>query len=163
MGEDFEILAPRDGDERHSRLVGELYGGGRRRRDSDQNRGIDPRRLLDQFNRNTACHQDHAIRCRAPVADERADEFVERIVAADILAQGDKALTFGPEPGAMDGMGDAVKVCAGSSEAIAATIAWDETFASAVTRGSGRIAASRLSMPQRPHPVGPAMLRRRLA
>ena len=97
---------------------------------------------------------DASARASAP------HELVERIVAADIFPQGDKAAVAPPEGRGMHGAGLPVEVLARSQARASARM----MSAGGRRRGfrpraaRGRIASARLSMPHRPQPVGPAMM-----
>src|ERR1700738_4808070 len=95
--EDFEILAPRDADEGDpagSRKADACRGRGEHGGDA---RCPEPRRLLDELDRDPAGQQHDAMRGHVPAPRERANELIERIVAADVLPPGGEAARGGPK------------------------------------------------------------------
>ena len=73
-------------------------------------RRTEDRGLLDHFERGAAGEHDKAVARRHALAHQRADQLVERIVPADILAQNPDRAVAGAERGGMDGAGLALSV-----------------------------------------------------
>ena len=91
MGENFEVLAARDRHKCESAGLRKADPGRRRHRYGGDDRRAKPRGFLNEFDGDPARQKHDAMRGRLPCPHERADEFVERIVAADILPHGGKA------------------------------------------------------------------------
>ncbi len=108
--EDFEILTARDGDEGDPAGFGKADPGRRRGRNGGDDRRPEPRRLLDELDRDPAGQQHDAMRGDVPAPRERANELVERIVAPDVFPHGDKATRRIPKAGGMNGAGLAIKL-----------------------------------------------------
>ena len=72
-------------------------------------RHADRGRLLDHFDRNAAGEHDEAFRGRHAAPRQRAGELVERVMAADVFADGDQPLAGQKECRGMDGAGFAVE------------------------------------------------------
>src|SRR5260370_11535952 len=91
MGENLETVTAGDGDQRDAGGFGgaDSECGGRRYGDDEWN--ADESRLLHHLHRNAAGQQDHAAAANHMVARERSADLVQRVVTADVLAQGDKA------------------------------------------------------------------------
>ena len=96
MTEDLEILTARNRDERHLAGVGDANCKRRRRRYGHENRGAENGRLLHHLDRNAAGEKHNAAASVDLVASERADELVEGIVTADILANRYEAFAWLP-------------------------------------------------------------------
>src|ERR1700724_2235392 len=86
--EDFEILAPRDCDESEPAASRTASPGRRRAGHGGDDRRPEPRRLLDELDRDPAGQQHDAMRGHVPAPRERANELVERIVAPAVLPPG---------------------------------------------------------------------------
>src|SRR5262245_52487586 len=71
---------------RHACLLREVKSKACRRRDGDQMSDAELRRLLHQLETAAAGHRDEARAHIKPAARHRAQQFVERVVATDILA-----------------------------------------------------------------------------
>src|SRR5580700_6654928 len=101
--EDFEILAARDRDEGDPAGFGKADPRRRRGGHGGDDRRPEPRRLLDELDRDPAGQQHDAMRGHVPAPRERANELVERIVAPDVLPHGDKATRRNPKAGGVNG------------------------------------------------------------
>jgi hypothetical protein len=66
-------------------------------------------RFLYHLDRNPAGKKHHACASGDRPAGKRANEFVERIVAADVLAQRDESFVRSPESGCVNGASCAIK------------------------------------------------------
>jgi hypothetical protein len=104
VGVDVEAVAAEESDERDAEPVGGLDGEVGRRRDGTDDRDAGDRRLLDDLEAHpTADHQDPVVKRHAARQELGADELVERVVAAHILAKleqlaGRREETRGVEP-----------------------------------------------------------------
>ena len=119
-------------------------------------------RLLHHLDRDPAGEEQQAIAAGDAAPRHRADQLVERVVPADILADEHDALAAAPERGGMDGVGLAIERLERRQRLHGGhDLVGREDADPPPTVATGRIASARLSMPQRPQPVGPAMWRRR--
>jgi hypothetical protein len=99
---------------------------------------------------------------RNPVARQRADQLVERVVAADILARMGDPLARLQEARGMDRARQVMDRLMGAQRvARARDLGHGEASRPAGTFGSARIACARLSIPHSPQPTGPSIARRR--
>jgi hypothetical protein len=64
MGENFEILAARDGNERDATTLGEPYAGSRGRRDGRDDRRAEPCCFLHKLYGDAARQKNEAVRRR---------------------------------------------------------------------------------------------------
>ena len=125
-------------------------------------RRADRGRLLHHLDRDAAGQQHDALAATMPCLRQRAGELVERVVAADILAQRDDAARRRPERGGVDGTGFDVEQLQRRQRRHRR-----HDLAAARRRGrgrrsrAGRTASAMNSTPHRPQPVGPAIWRRR--
>jgi hypothetical protein len=87
--EDFEILTARNGNKRDAAIFRESHPGRRWGGHGDNNRRAEPRRLLDKLDRDPARQQHDAMRGHFPSPHQCANELIERIVAPDVLPDGD--------------------------------------------------------------------------
>ena len=88
VGVDVEAVAAQEADERHAEPVGCLDREVRRGRDRGDDRDAGDRRLLDDLEADPAAdHQDPVVERHRLREDLRADQLVERVVPADVLAQ----------------------------------------------------------------------------
>ena len=164
MREDLEAVAARDGDERDAGPLGGADRERRRRRDRDDARRADHRRLLHHLDRHAAGQQHDAVDPRASPARASAPTSLSSALCRPTSSR------TATRPGLA-----AARTPRHERRASArlSTCAWRQRVERRADRrgreharrrrrvGSGRIASSRLSMPQRPQPVGPARCRRR--
>jgi hypothetical protein len=87
--EDLEILTPRDCDKGDPAGFRKTYPGRRWGGHGGDDRRAKPRRLLDELDRDPASQQYDAMRCSVPSPHQCANELIERIVAPDVLPDGD--------------------------------------------------------------------------
>ena len=86
-GVDVEAFGPDEAEQGHAVLAGQLDGQARRRADGRQHRDAGDRRLLHQLEaRPAADQQDGVVEGRAAGEERRADELVQGVVPADVLA-----------------------------------------------------------------------------
>ena len=109
MAEDLEILTARNCDERHPAGFGDTDGKRRRRRHGDENRGAENGRLLHHLDRNAAGEKHNAAASVDLMASERADELVQGIVTANVLANRYESFAWLPECGGVNGSGLAIE------------------------------------------------------
>src|ERR1700740_1721154 len=109
----FELMAARDSNESDAAAFGEPYPGRCRRRHGGDNRSPEPRRLLDELYRDPAGQKYEAMRGPDTAPCERANEFVERIVPADVLPHGDKTARWSPKARGVNGMGCPIQLLLG--------------------------------------------------
>ena len=69
--------------------------------------------FLHHLDRHAARQQHHALLCRRALAGKRTGKLVERVVAPDVLAHGDKTALGIEEAGAMHGACLAVQLLQG--------------------------------------------------
>src|SRR6516225_3251327 len=105
MCENLEILAASYSNKGYIASFRETDTSSGRRRDRDDDRRLEPCRFLDQLDRNPARHEDEPLGRGNSTAGECADELVERIMAANVFAQGNETLRRSPESRRMHGAG----------------------------------------------------------
>ena len=84
---DNEALAAKKTGESHAHFAGEAHRKARARRNRSHDWNSSHRRLLNDFETATAAHnQDALSKWQAVLAYSPPDDFVDRVVAADVFA-----------------------------------------------------------------------------
>ena len=100
LGVDVERAVADEAAERDPAVGCELDGERRRRADGDEQRAAGDGRLLDELEREAAADaEERAGERQQPVEERAADDLVERVVAADVLAHAEQLAVGGEEPG----------------------------------------------------------------
>ena len=122
-------------------------------------------RLLDHLDRDARGERDGARGRVDPRPRQRADQLVERVVPAHVLAREQDAVARPPEARRVDRPRLVVERLPVAQLAPARTARPTGEIATPPggRAGRGRTACARLSMPQRPQPTGPTLARRRAA
>src|SRR5579862_2879343 len=99
LGVDVRRPATDEAAESDAAVGGELDGEARGRADRDENRATGDGGFLHELEREPATHAEHMLRERQEVLPERpADDLVQRVVAADVLARAQELAARGEEP-----------------------------------------------------------------
>src|SRR4051812_29632079 len=103
VGIDVEAVRAQEADERHPEALGRLDCEVGRRRDGTDDGDPGHGRLLDDLEADAPRHHEHEP-VQPPRADQhlRADELVERVVAAHVLADRDQLARWREESGGVE-------------------------------------------------------------
>ena len=130
-------------------------------RNGDDHRRTDSGRFLNHLDRDPARQHDNAVARRCTFVCEGAGELAQRIVATDILPHGKQATCRVPKACGVYRTGLLIQYLQREERVDRFQDLIRCVKAPSCTLGGGRIASTKLSMPQSPHPVGPAIFRRR--
>jgi hypothetical protein len=103
MSEDLEPVRPANGNQRDAGAHRRREREHGRRRDGSDDGCASHRRLLHHLDRHPARQQDHAG-FQASARPQAADELIDRVVATDILGDGNEPLITRPEGRSVNGM-----------------------------------------------------------
>ena len=109
VGKNLEAIRAGDGEEGNVGGFGDFDREGGWGRDGDDDAGAEAGGFLHHFDGNATGQQQRTRPRIVAGATRSADQLVEGIVAADILAHRDEAVTCQPQPGGMDSVGFGVK------------------------------------------------------
>ena len=117
MREELESVPPCDGDQRDAGRLGSAERERRRGGDGDQDFRAQHRRFLHHLHRHAAGEEEHATRPALPAPRQRADQLVQRVVAADVFTQRDEAraiyISGAPQRRAVHRAGAGMKILLG--------------------------------------------------
>ena len=158
VGEDLEAVVARDGDKRDPRLLRRADGERRRGGDRDQDRRAKHGRLLHHLHRHAARQEEQRSRWRRSPVRAAAPTSLSSALWRPTSSRASRS----PSPGRQSPAACTARVsrksgCAGASDFSAARDRSPDRAGDRLsTFAAVRIASARLSMPQRPQPVGPA-------
>ena len=148
-----DAVVARPAAERDPLRLGQLDREARRRADADEDRAAGERGLLHELEREPAAEAEDRVAQRQPAGAERpADDLVERVVPADVLAHADeRRRRASNRPAAWSPPVSANVGCASRSRCGSAPSSSQPTRRSDSTGGACTRTASAAPLPQTPH------------